>query len=620
MRYCNHCMTKLEDTEEKCPKCGQGKKENIPVHHLLPGTILENKFYVGEVIGEGGFGITYIGRDIKLDMKVAIKEFYPNGCVTRNNTSSLQVTNSITDERKDFFEKGKKRFLQEAQVLARFSDEPGIVGVRDFFEENNTAYIIMEYLDGITLKEYLKKQGVLSPEKTVELLMPVMMSLKKVHAQGMIHRDISPDNIMIVGDRVKLLDFGAARNVSAAENKSLSIMLKPGYAPEEQYRSKGNQGPWTDVYALCATMYKCITGVTPDDATQRVFNDEVKTPSALGVKIPRQIENAIMRGMGVQQKDRFQNIDELVKFLNNQTETVRTAPVINRPVMQPPIQPTPIVQRPVQPTPYVQPINMVQPQQAPEKKKTGLIVAVVIVAILAIVGVVVAILFSTGVFGNNSNSSSDESNSTKEKTETTTEGEDTTDETEQIPTPQKNTPHKTIVTDLDVYDENGDYIDTISDVSIDIPKYSPFDDYSIDTYGMTLSTADVQYLETGYYEVFLIYYNESYEVCVELNLVYSDDEYTVNNLYLAGITITEEYEYSGNTNLYEDFVVCDENMNMIYEEHEYNGVTSVAITNTGYSCFDDVCYDEEGNMIDSETFAQEIESVLNPYLVEIYAY
>lgn len=314
-KYCNHCMAQLNEAGEKCPVCGKENTGTIPAHHLLPGTILNGKFYVGEALGEGGFGITYIGRDVKLDMKVAIKEFYPNGYVNRSNTISPQVNDSVTEGRRDFFEKGRERFLKEAQILAKFSGEPGVVDVRDFFEENNTAYIIMEFLDGVDLKTYLKRNGTLTPEHTIQLLMPVMNSLKKVHAQGLIHRDISPDNIMIIGDKVKLLDFGAARTVSAAANKSLSVMLKPGYAPEEQYRSKGDQGPWTDIYALCATMYKCITGITPDDATQRVFSDEVKTPSALNIVIKPEIEKAIMRGMSVHQTDRYQCIEDLIRGL-----------------------------------------------------------------------------------------------------------------------------------------------------------------------------------------------------------------------------------------------------------------------------------------------------------------
>ena len=314
-KYCNHCMAQLETGGTKCPVCGKENIDSVPAHHLLPGTILNGKFYVGTALGEGGFGITYIGRDIKLDMKVAIKEFYPNGYVNRSNTTSPKVNDSVTEGRRDFFEKGRERFLKEAQILAKFSGEPGVVDVRDFFEENNTAYIIMEFLDGVDLKTYLKEKGTLTPEHTIQLLMPVMNSLKKVHAQGLIHRDISPDNIMVIGDKVKLLDFGAARTVSAEANKSLSVMLKPGYAPEEQYRSKGNQGPWTDIYALCATMYKCITGITPDDATQRVFSDEVKTPSALNVQIKPEIEKAIMRGLSVHQTDRYQCVEDLIRGL-----------------------------------------------------------------------------------------------------------------------------------------------------------------------------------------------------------------------------------------------------------------------------------------------------------------
>lgn len=313
--YCYSCMTEITETEKQCHKCGCDVTVAVPAHHLLPGTLLNGKFCIGKALGEGGFGITYIGRDVNLDIKVAIKEYYPNGYVNRSNTTSPQVNEGTTEERKDFFNKGRERFLREARILAKFSGEPGIVDVRDFFEENNTAYIVMEYLDGEDLKVFLRKNGTLTAEKTVNLLMPVMNSLKKVHSENLIHRDISPDNIMLVGDKVKLLDFGAARSVSAAENKSLSIMLKQGYAPEEQYRSKGNQGPWTDIYALCATMYKCITGITPDDATQRVFSDEVKTPTALGVPISSDIENAIMRGMSVHQKDRYQSIEDLIRGL-----------------------------------------------------------------------------------------------------------------------------------------------------------------------------------------------------------------------------------------------------------------------------------------------------------------
>ena len=315
MKYCMFCMAQIDDHDNECPVCGKNQEITVSGHHLVPGTILNGRYYVGVSIGEGGFGITYIGRDLNLDMEVAIKEYYPSGYVFRSGAESPALNCVTGEESQFFFEKGKDRFLKEARILAKFSKAPGIVDVRDFFETNNTAYIIMEYLDGETLKHYLGRRGTMSPEQAVELLMPVMLSLKNVHRAGLIHRDISPDNIMLVDGQVKLLDFGAARDVSGSGNRSLSVMLKPGYAPEEQYRSKGRQGPWTDVYALCATLYKCITGITPDDAPQRVLEDELKAPSSLGIRINAVVENAIMKGLSVIQKDRYQSVDELIEDL-----------------------------------------------------------------------------------------------------------------------------------------------------------------------------------------------------------------------------------------------------------------------------------------------------------------
>lgn len=310
-------MNKIDQAGDFCPICGKKLSITVPVEHLLPGTVLRDKYVVGYALGQGGFGITYIGFDKVLERKIAIKEYFPTGYVTRINTDHTVSAGLDGSEGESVFLKGKESFLKEARTLAKFSGKPGIVEVSDFFESHNTAYIVMEYLEGITLKEYLKEQGGrLSVEDTLKLITPAMEGLSAVHKQGIVHRDISPDNIMILEDkRIKLLDFGAARDLSAVGNSSLSVMLKPGFAPEEQYRSRGEQGPWTDVYALAATIYKCITGRVPDESTQRMYKDELKKPSEIGVNIEPSCEYALMKGLAVRNCDRYQSVDEFLQGL-----------------------------------------------------------------------------------------------------------------------------------------------------------------------------------------------------------------------------------------------------------------------------------------------------------------
>lgn len=305
--FCVHCMEPVREGDSQCGSCHSNLEYEPKLHHVKPGSLLKDRYLIGRVLGEGGFGITYVGRDVVLDMRVAIKEFYPNGLSHRNHHDGNTVTLSQGNSGKDF-EKNMQRFLQEARILAKFANEPGIVGVRDFFRENGTAYIVMEYLDGITLKTFLKANGPVQPDLLFAMLDPVLLSLGRVHEQGLIHRDISPDNIILLRETgsLKLLDFGAARDVT--EDKSLSVVLKWGYAPEEQYRTKGVQGAWTDVYAICATMYKCITGITPMESLERVFNDELKLPSELGIPIEPAQEKALMHGMGIKRENRTPNI------------------------------------------------------------------------------------------------------------------------------------------------------------------------------------------------------------------------------------------------------------------------------------------------------------------------
>ena len=288
-------------------------EENL--YCLRKGTRLIGRYTVEGVLGQGGFGITYLGMDELHKKKVAIKEFFPQGIVTRNIEYEDTVTVTLVGE-KENYDKGKERFLKEAQTMAMFSKDKGIVKALDFFEINNTAYIVMEYLEGVTLKQYLAENKRIDAEDLVELLVPLIEALDEIHSQGLIHRDISPDNIMVLPDgRIKLMDFGAARDYTEFGEKSLSIVLKPGYAPPEQYQTHGVQGPWTDIYALCATMYKCITGENPPDAIERVMDDHLKKISAFGIPVLPQIEEAIIKGMSVAAKDRYQNVGDFCEDL-----------------------------------------------------------------------------------------------------------------------------------------------------------------------------------------------------------------------------------------------------------------------------------------------------------------
>ena len=288
-------------------------EENL--YCLRKGTRLIGRYTIEGVLGQGGFGITYLGMDELHKKKVAIKEFFPQGIVTRNIEYQDTVTVTFVGE-KENYEKGKERFLKEARTMAKFSKDEGIVKALDFFEINNTAYIVMEYLEGITLKQYLRENQRIAPEDLIELLVPLIEALDEIHSQGLIHRDISPDNIMVLPDgRIKLMDFGAARDYTEFGEKSLSIVLKPGYAPPEQYQTHGVQGPWTDIYALCATMYKCITGENPPDAIDRLVDDHLKKISTFGITVSPQIEEAIIKGMSVAAKDRYQNVGDFCEDL-----------------------------------------------------------------------------------------------------------------------------------------------------------------------------------------------------------------------------------------------------------------------------------------------------------------
>ena len=306
------CLGCMRETASPgvCQRCGfDAAGYEAPLHQLRPGSILNGKYLVGRSLGEGGFGITYIGFDLNLELRVAIKEYYPNGLVTRQVSGTMSVIPFTTQGEQ--YGRGLERFVQEARSLAKFYDLNGIVSVKDFFRENSTAYIVMEYIEGETLKQYVaRKGGKLAVEEALLILRPVMESLALVHGAGVIHRDISPDNIMLTRRGAKLIDFGAARTYVDEENRSRTVTLKSGYAPYEQYQTRGEQGPWTDVYALCATVYKCITGSTPPEATERVVEDALTPPG-----VDASVQAALLKGLAVLKKDRYQDIPQLMAAL-----------------------------------------------------------------------------------------------------------------------------------------------------------------------------------------------------------------------------------------------------------------------------------------------------------------
>lgn len=282
---------------------------------LKPGVILKERYKIEEVIGAGGFGITYRAWDPLLQSYVAIKEYYPSGIATRSADSS-KVCVPVGQEQREYH-RGRIRFLKEAQDVARFQSEPNIVSIYDYLEENDTAYMVMEYLHGCTLKQYIREHGGrLDTDHILHICLSVLDALAVVHKAGMIHRDISPENIFICEDlTVKLIDFGAAKQVYLNGEQTMSVVLKPGYAPPEQYAKKDKQGPWTDIYALGATLYFAATGEKPEESFGRVLEDTIKPVCEVNPEIPRAMSQVIMRAMSVKIEDRYQTVEAMREAL-----------------------------------------------------------------------------------------------------------------------------------------------------------------------------------------------------------------------------------------------------------------------------------------------------------------
>ena len=288
---------------------------------MLPeGTILKEKYLVGRYIGNGGFGITYLGMDQVLDIKVAIKEYYPASiCYRSTGTKDVKPSN---EGFREGFIKGRNTFLNEARSLAMFNS-PDIVRVRDFFPENNTSYIVMDYVEGTELSDEIRMNGGRLPwHRVYDLMMDLLPELDKIHRKKLVHRDIKPANLKVEWDpnsgkdHLVLLDFGAARIFTSTEvSGDYTMILTPGYAPIEQYRRHSRQGPYTDVYALCATMYEMLTGKIPPSALERIGNSRMTSVKELVPDVPESMDRAVMWGLSKEIEDRPQNMRELYKAL-----------------------------------------------------------------------------------------------------------------------------------------------------------------------------------------------------------------------------------------------------------------------------------------------------------------
>lgn len=323
MKRCMGCMAELAEEAEVCPDCGYVQSADVKeAYYLFPGTRLKEKYIVGKVVGYGGFGVTYIGWDTQLNRKVAVKEYLPSDFATRSYGSEKLTV--FSGDATVQFDTGLDSFIAEAKRLAKLNECAQIVKVYDCFIENDTGYIIMEYLEGESVKDLLKRDGKLSYEKARDIMIAVLTGLGRGHQEGLIHRDIAPDNIMLHPDgSVKIIDFGAARYATIGRSKSLSVILKPGYAPEEQYRSHGNQGPWTDIYAAGATFYRMVTGQRPPESIERLREDTLKSPSELGISLPQDVENALMNSLNLKAENRIQDAETFCRVLKEQERMER---------------------------------------------------------------------------------------------------------------------------------------------------------------------------------------------------------------------------------------------------------------------------------------------------------
>ncbi len=317
VRRCTKCMGELKEGVQLCPYCSYEQDSTVqPGIALKRNTILHGRYLIGNVIGQGGFGITYVGWDLTLEMKVAVKEYFPSGSATRTNSYSNQIQWNFTGDENENCSEGMDRFLKEARRMAKLDSVPAIVRVRDAFAENQTAYIVMDFVEGETLKKYLLSHGVLRYEECMALLSPILDSLAVIHDCGFIHRDISPDNIMLQPDgTARLLDMGAAVDVEASGGHASMAVVKRNFSAPEQYMESELLGSWTDVYAMAATVYYCMTGKVVPEALEREFK---KTPLHFesNLNIPSHVVDALNDALALNAENRIRDMREFKRRLS----------------------------------------------------------------------------------------------------------------------------------------------------------------------------------------------------------------------------------------------------------------------------------------------------------------
>ena len=402
VRRCMKCMHPLTAGETVCPECGRAYgSANAETFALKPGTILEGKYLVGEMLGQGGFGITYIGFDLLLEQKVAIKEYYPmsTGMVSRDGHSTVVWSSAMMG--KTGTQKGFDSFLKEARKMAKLGGIPGVVGVKSVFIQNETAYIVMDFIEGETLLKKLQKNGPMDFDSCVKLMTPIMQALAEVHEHGIIHRDISPDNIMVRPDgKLILLDLGAAKDLDIQGNdgsvQSSQMVAKHGFSPIEQYSKSGKVGPWTDIYAMAATIYYCCTGILPPPATDRTIDDTL----ACQPRLTQAQFDILADCMRMRPQDRPQSMGTLLQMLTRLQGEAKAEPPKVIPEVEPPkpvetkaAPPKPIASK-VEPTetkPEPQPTPPPQPDAGPKRSLPkwlipGIAAAVAVIALAISIG------------------------------------------------------------------------------------------------------------------------------------------------------------------------------------------------------------------------------------------